>query len=252
MITAGLLAFVALMSFAQLPGPSLRTIQLNNQGAKLMQEQKPEEAIGKFSRALETDPGLGAIHVNMGVAFEQLGQPEKALQAYRTAEKIGDDPRSKFMALFNQGALHQKAKKTDEALKAYHAALDVNPESRETKINIELLIQSQQSEQKQGEGEGESKDDKDQKDNKDKKDQKGKGQDDKDKKEQDPKKDGEQKKEQPKEYAKNKPQPRPFKSDDLSPGDVKKILGELRNQEQKIRSEYNKREVKESPRDKDW
>lgn len=47
-------------------------------------------------------------------------------------------------------------------------------------------------------------------------------------------------------------QPRPFKGDELSEGDVKKILGELRNQEQKIRANFDKRERKENRNEKDW
>ena len=33
---------------------------------------------------------------------------------------------------------------------------------------------------------------------------------------------------------------------------VKKILEELKQQEQKIRAEYNRKGAKERPRDKDW
>ena len=46
--------------------------------------------------------------------------------------------------------------------------------------------------------------------------------------------------------------PRPFQGDQLSEGDVKKILGELRSQEQKIRANYDKKERKEKKNDKDW
>jgi len=38
----------------------------------------------------------------------------------------------------------------------------------------------------------------------------------------------------------------------LSPSDVNKILGELKQQEQRIRGEYNRKEAKEPPRGKDW
>ena len=234
--------------FASAQNVSLRAIWLNRQGVKLLQEQKPEEALAKWSEALFFSPEAAEIHLNMGLAFEALGQSEKALQAYSTAGQFADSAEMQFRSRFNRGALFQKGKKIDEALGAYHAALEVNPESRETKINIELLIQDQQNQQKQGEGKSDqsnpSKDQKDKKDQ-DQKDQKDK----KDQKEKDGQGD---KKEKPKEYAKNKPQPRPFKSEELTQGDVNKIMGEIRNQEQKIRSEYNKREVKERARDKDW
>ena len=231
--------FFSLQTWAD--NTSLRSIWLNRQGVRLLKEQRPEEALSKWSEALSLEPESSEIHLNMGLAFEALGQSEKALQAFATAGQFADSAEMQFRANFNRGAILQKAKKIDEALSAYHAALDVNPESKEAKINIELLIQDQQNQQKQGDGKSDQsnpskdqkpKDDKDKKDNKD-------GQ-------------GDQKKDKPKEYSKNKPQPRPFKSDELTQGDVNKIMGEIRNQEQKIRSEYNKREVKERPRDKDW
>lgn len=220
----------------------LRAIYWNRQGVEHLKKQKPEEAVSKFSEALSADPEAAEIHLNMGLAFEALGDAERALKSYKTADLLAQNFDTQFISRFNQGALLQKAKRTDEALEAYHKALEVNPESRETKINIELLIQDQQQsggkgqgqqnkpDQQKGEGEGQDQ----QKDPKD-------GEGDKDKKE-----------DKPKEYAKNKPQPRPFKSEDLTQSDVNKILGELRNQEQRIRSEYNKREVKEKSRDKDW
>jgi hypothetical protein len=33
---------------------------------------------------------------------------------------------------------------------------------------------------------------------------------------------------------------------------VKKILGEINQQEQKIRADYNRQDAKEAPRGKDW
>lgn len=227
-------------------GFDLHAIWLNRQGLAALKSEKPEEAFRYFSEALAEAPDRSELHYNLGLTFEAMGQPEKAVQAYQTADTFANSPEVQFVSRFNQGALLQKAKKTDEALDAYHQALDVNPNSHETKINIELLIQEQKDQQKQkGGGEGQDKKpnpDQEKKDQQEKKDP----QDQKDKQDQKPKED------QKKEYAKNKPQPKPFKSEELTQGDVNKILGELRNQEQRIRSEYNKREVKERPRGKDW
>ncbi|MFN7728212.1 MAG: tetratricopeptide repeat protein [Bdellovibrio sp.] len=219
----------------------LRALWLNRQGVELLKAQKPQEAIAKFSEALVADAQAAEVHLNMGLAFEALGDAERAMMAYRTADRFAGNFETQFVSRFNQGALMQKAKKTDEALEAYHKALEVNPESKETKINIELLIQDQQQQQQKG-GQGQQNQPKPQDDKGDNKDQQQDPQDDQ----------GDQKEEKPKEYSKNKPQPKPFKSEELTQGDVNKILGELRNQEQRIRSEYNKREVKEKSRDKDW
>ena len=231
---------------------SLRAIYLNRQATQLLKDQKPEEALGKWAEALASSPETPEIHLNMGLAFEALGQPEKAIQSFQTADRLAQDQEVQFLSRFNQGAIQQKAKKVDEALAAYHAALEVVPNSRETKINIELLIQDQQQQQK-GKGEGESQPQQgNEGQNKDPKesDQKDK----KDDQKQGDQKQGDQKKkdDQPKQYAKNKPQPKPFESKEMDPSQAKKILGEILNQEQRIRAEYNKREVKEKPRDKDW
>jgi hypothetical protein len=123
--------------------------------------------------------------------------------------------------------------------------LDLNPSSTEVKHNIELLIQQQQQDQKnekeKKDGKGEGQPDKDPKDGKD-----GENKDDKDQK--DPKEDkGQDRK------SNSKYKPRPFKGDQLTEGDVKKILGELSQQDQKIRSNFNKKEQrKEDKNEKDW
>lgn len=249
-----LLCGLCLQTFqARAERPDLRALLKNKQGQDLYQKELPSEALAKWIQALESSPETPELHLNIGKAFEALGDSEKALAAYRAAERLSDGPEIQFLSRFNQGALYQKGKKVDEALKAYLLALEVNPTSQETKINIELLIQQQQQDQKQKGGQGESQDQKDQ-ENKDQKDQNQdqKESDSKDQKDQKDQGEKEKEQEKPKSYSNKKPQPRPFKSEELTPSDVNKILGELRNQEQRIRAEFNKREVKERPKDKDW
>ena len=47
-------------------------------------------------------------------------------------------------------------------------------------------------------------------------------------------------------------QTKKFKSENLSKEDVRRILNELKNQEQKIRQKINRKKIKEQPRDKQW
>jgi Ca-activated chloride channel homolog len=226
--------------------PGLPTVLENRQGIKDLTEGKPSEAQQKFLQGLAENPLEARLHYNLGLSFEVIGQPDKAAASYQTALKLADDPNTKFSANFNLGEMAQKAKKKDEALAYYQEALKYNPDSVETKTNIEMLTQ-----ENQGQGEGEDK-----KEDQDNQDGKGKGDQSKDPKEgdQDEKKKDQQqgKDDKPKEYAKNKPQPKKFKSEQLTQGDVNKILGEIKQQEQKIRAEFNKKETKEEPREKDW
>lgn len=236
--------------------PHLKSLWLNRQANQHLKSQSYQAAFDTYVKTLELDPFSPETHLDLGLTYEGQQQADKAMPSYQNALKYANSDELKFMAYFNQAQLLGKEKKIDEALELYQAALSLEPTSKETKTNIELLIQTQQHDQKGGgddnkdqkQDQKDPQDQKDQKDNKDQKDQTDqkddKGQDDKEKKD---------KKEQPKEYSKNsKPQPRPFKGQELSEGDVKKILGEIKQQEQKIRSEYNRKEVKEQPRDKDW
>lgn len=218
----------------------LRTISANREANALLEKQSGAAAMEKYVEALRYDPFVSGLHLNLGLSLETLQQADKAIQAYQEAETLAlkeNSPELVFMARFNQGQLLAKAKKVDEALAAYQSALEVIPDSMETKTNIELLTQSQQ-------GGGKGKDD-----------QKGdKGDQNQDQQDQD--QDGDDKKdEEPKEGQKKqspKYQPRPYQGEQLNEADVKKILDELKQQEERIRAEYNKKEIKEQPRDKDW
>jgi tetratricopeptide (TPR) repeat protein len=226
--------------------PTPSTVFENQEGISDLKAGNAQQAQEKFLSSLSTTPLEARLHYNLGLSFEALGQMEKAQASYQTALRLAQDDATRFSANFNLGEMAQKAKKKDEALAYYQEALRYNPESHETKVNIELLTQNK------GGGQGQGDDKQDQKD----KDGKGQGdqdQDQKDDKKDDQGKDGDKKKDQqPKQYAKNKPQPRKFQSGQLTQGDVNKILGEIKQQEQKIRAEYNKKDVKEQPREKDW
>jgi tetratricopeptide (TPR) repeat protein len=226
---------------------SLRVLELNKQGLELLKKQSYQAAQQKFAEALSIAPYSAELQVNLGLTFDGLSELDKAQQAYDLAAKLAQSPETRFAAHFNIAEIYGRQKKVDEALKFYQLALQDNPDSLEAKTNIELLIQSQ----KNGGGSGE-KNDKDKKDDKkdDKKSDKNKDQNKDDKKDQDGDKDKDQKDKQG--YQKNKPQPRPFKSEQLNQGDVKRILEELDRQEQRVRAEYNKKQIKEKPRDKDW
>ena len=252
--------------------PHLRSLLLNRKGNALFLVQNYGAAFESYVQTLEFDPFSAETHLDLGLTYELQQQVDKAPLSYENAYKFAKDDDLRFMALFNMGQLLGKAKKVDEAVDAYQKALTLRPDSKETKTNIELLIQSQQQQGK----DGQDKDPKDQKDDKDKKDDKKDGKDpkdDKDKKKdekdgkdpkddkekekddkdkKDDKKDGKDKDENKKYENNPKPQPKKFKSEELSEGDVKKILQELKQQEQKIRAEFNRKEVKEQPRDKDW
>lgn len=238
----------ALVSCGNEPPPS--TLKYVRDGNKSLLAQNAQEAMDNYIAALSDDPFRPELHLNLGLSFEFLQQADKALQSYQEAERLAEQQGNLevlFMARFNRAQLLAKAKRVDEALASYQKALEISPNSKETKTNIELLTRQQQG---GGGGEGEPQDKKDQQDQKQQQNQNKKGQDPKDS--QRPQ-DGDKKdKESAPKQSSPKYQPRPYQGKELNEGDVKKILGEIKQQEQRIRAEYNRKDVKEQPRDKDW
>lgn len=218
---------------AELGWTPVDSYRANQEAQDALRNEQFQSGLQKSIEGLATDPFRFEHHMNVALSFQGIGDLEQALKAFESAQKYAETPEQKFMAAYNLGQILGKAKKIDEALKAYQEALDINPSSIETKHNIELLIQSSQ-----GGGQG-----------KDQKKEGGEGDQNKEPNESD----GEQDQKDPKKFAENPPpQQRPFQGKEISEADAKKILDELGRQERRIRSEFHKKGRKESPRGKDW
>jgi Ca-activated chloride channel homolog len=236
----GFLLLLLVLLGASAQGNELRGIITNNEGVDQMQKKNSSRSLEKFTGALGDLPFSPHVHLNIGDNFLLQQEFEKAIKEFQQAIKNapGDSAREKdvkFFAHFNQAVALTELKKIDEALEQYQMALEFRPDSVETKTNIELLASQQ------GSGGGEGKDDKQNKDNKD-----GKGKQDNKKDQKDPKDQKDQKVENP------KPTPRPFKSEELSQQDVKRILEELKRQEEQIRARLQNEQRKDAPNEKDW
>ncbi|MCB0365371.1 MAG: tetratricopeptide repeat protein [Bdellovibrionaceae bacterium] len=210
-------------------GFSADSIRDNNQGVADLGTENPYSGYRSLVKALEKDPFNPVIHLNLGIAFLANKEPEKALKSFSTASRLAEgNPEIQFYSLFNGGVAASQAGQIETALQYYQAALDLRPDSKETKTNIELLWQGQS-----GEGEGQGKGNQNNEDQ-----EKNKSEDKKNQNRDGP-------------YD-QKRQPQPFKSKELSQEDMRKILEEIKNQEQKIRAEENEQGRKEAPHGKDW
>jgi tetratricopeptide (TPR) repeat protein len=206
-----------------------RTLWHNHKGVQALKEKRSSEAQGEFFQALGVDPLVSEIQINLGLTFFDLKQGENALKSFEAAEKWAANPEAHFISRFNQGVTRMTDKKVEEALLAYQRALDIKPDSLETKTNIELMLIQQSQQDGQGEGEG----------------QQGQEQAEKSK-------EGDSQDKKNKDYKASEQYQMKDQKGDLSSEDVKKILGELKQQEQKIRGQYYRNETKEKPLEKDW
>ena len=206
----------------------LRGVIKNNQGVSRYDKGRPVDSYDFFTDALGELPYAPEVQYNIGNAFLQMKDADRAVKQYDTAIRLAPseskrDQEVRFRSLFNKAAILASQNKVEEALTNYQQALLLKPDSEETKTNMELLIQG---------GSGGGKGDKEDKS----------------------KEGGEGEQQQPQKFEnqQQKPQPQPYKGKDLSKQDVDRILDELKQQEEQIRAKQQREGAKDAPPDKDW
>ncbi len=224
-----LIIVLVFVSFDVWASNNLRDIWRNNRAAKHMQQKKMLEAHEEFTQLLSEKPFHPLFQFNMGSSFIGVEEFGKAIKMYNEVLKLNPlPPEVEFSVYYNLGVLHSlEGGDIEKALKNYQNALKFQPESLEIKTNIELLISSSG-----GGGKGDKKDKSDQQ-NEDGK--------------------GEEQPKEPQEFT-NKPQKQPgqFNDKEMSKGDVKKILEELKKQEQRIRAKHDRKGGREADKEKNW
>lgn len=214
-----LFSLTVLVSGCQGDGPHLKALLDNNRGVVHLQKEEDALALKRFIDAAVREPFDPRIQMNLGIAYELLEDFDKAYQSYSMVlETANLAPIMEFQALFNMARVEGARKNIEEALALYQRALKINPQSIETKHNIELLML-----QGSGGGGGEEGD------------QGGEGENN-----QPPSNPQDQK---------DQDQPKP---EELSPQDVKQILEELNRQEKKIRAKEMEQEGGEPKNGKNW
>ncbi|MEI6650846.1 MAG: tetratricopeptide repeat protein [Candidatus Moraniibacteriota bacterium] len=80
----------------------------------------------------------GRVYTNLGMAYDDAHQPEKAVPAYRLAIDASGD--TLFQPWFDLGNTLSKLGKTDEAIDAYHHAILLNPNFTPTSTNLAKIF----------------------------------------------------------------------------------------------------------------
>lgn len=260
-----LFASVVVFSFSA-QARDLRMIYKNNRAVGLFKKEKRQEAFEQFLGLTATDPNDVQLKFNMAASLQALGEEEKAIKINNAiikdidqllAKATSDDSKTaleeaeiqqlsliKFGTYFNSGVSHQMMQNNEEALKNYQLALEIMPDSKEIKTNIELMFvgggggkgKDKNKDKQKGDGEGDGEQGDEDQDQQDQKDQ-SQGQD-------------EQKKQQ--EQKQQQKQPKEFDQKYMSKEDLQRIMEELNGQEQKIRAKMERKGGKSGPKDKEW
>ena len=96
----------------------------NNLGNILLKQDRVDDAVEHFDKALQLDPGDAKVHNNLGLALVRLGRLAEAEPHYRKAVEL--NPRY-FKAYENLGAVYLQTNRLDEAIASMKAALEIQP-----------------------------------------------------------------------------------------------------------------------------
>lgn len=97
-----------------------------SRGAQRIQEQKYDEAIAEFKRALAYSPTLAGAYTLMGRTYELMGRKDDAIEAYKRAVRL--DPGSTD-AKTDLGNAYVQAERYAEAEKQFKEIARTNPSS---------------------------------------------------------------------------------------------------------------------------
>jgi tetratricopeptide (TPR) repeat protein len=106
-------------------------------GLALTEQGKLEEAISHYSTALKIKPDYVEAHNNLGLALAKQGKLEEAISHFSTVLKIKPDY---VKALNNLGLALAKQGKLEEAISHYSKALKIKPDYAEPHYNLGLVL----------------------------------------------------------------------------------------------------------------
>jgi len=202
-----------------------------NKGTRLYNQGKFEEALREYQDAQIDQPESHIVHFNIGDAVYKTQDYIRALEEF-TKASYAKDRSIQQKSSYNAGNCLYKVDRLEEALQQYRKALDLNPDDRDAKYNMELIykkmreskkpVQEQEKNKKEAEQKkkGEGKGKKKEEEKKEKQSQKGRGGEEKDKQEQ------KQQQEQ--------------KKSEISKEDARRILDALQETEKKASRERKK------------
>lgn len=97
-----------------------RIIRCIEDGERLLQDDKYEEALGRFDEALAMDPRCAEALIKRGMALERLQRMDAAMESYDRAIATND---SLTLAYLHKGAICNRLQRYREALECYERAL---------------------------------------------------------------------------------------------------------------------------------
>jgi len=200
------------------------------EGNEKYKQQDYAGAQQSYEEATLKDPSSGAGNYNLGNAYYQQQQYDKAIEQFKKAGEIATSPETRADAYHNMGNAYLQQKKYQESVDAYKHALRESPADADTKYNLayaQQMLKKQQQQQQQNQ-------DQKNQDQKKQEEQKNKEQQNKNQQQKDP-----QQQTQPKQYSKE---------------ELERILESLNNDDKSVQDKVNKQKAQKTSgtNEKDW
>ncbi|GAB7087670.1 tetratricopeptide repeat protein [Marinifilum fragile] len=255
-----LLIFISLICLLSMEAVAQKERKFIRSGNELFEGEKFENSEVEYRKALDKKINSYEAGFNLGDALYKQKKYEEALKQFQTLAVNEKNPEKLGHLFHNMGNTLLENKKIDESIEAYKQSLRYNPNSPETKYNLEYARQMKKKQEEQQKKQDQNKDQKDQdKKDQDKKDQDKKDQDkkDQDKKDQDKKDQNKNKDQQDKGDKDKDKEKQQQQQPKISKDDAKRLLEALENDEKKVQEKVQKAKAqamkaKKTKIKKDW
>lgn len=111
---------------------------LKNEGNRLMKEEKYQEALNTYSKAISLDATNPVFYCNRAAAYSRLGDYQAAADDCRMSLRYDPNYSKAYGRL---GLAYSKMNKHEQALDAYQNALRIEPDNQDYKNNMSVTQQ---------------------------------------------------------------------------------------------------------------
>jgi Ca-activated chloride channel family protein len=120
-------------------------------GMQAYQQERYAEALKHFLQAQVDDPENPKLLYNLGNTYYRLGKYKAALEHYERAQATAPEP-LKQQSLYNAGNASYRNGMLEDAIGQYTAALQIDPDDRLARENLEFVKARLQQQPRKGDG----------------------------------------------------------------------------------------------------
>ena len=106
-----------------------------DEGLRLIKAGCFAEAIGVLKEALTAAPDDAKIYSYLGIAYSRMGSKLHAIASFEESLRLEETPRS----YYNLGQMYELVHRTDEAIREYRMAIEMDPDYAPARDALEKL-----------------------------------------------------------------------------------------------------------------